>query len=536
MISLMGIRAKVLVAMVALLTLLGTAGMALVHFKLNASLQEHEADQAAQDMRLLQAVLNTELAQIDGVLRSWSNWTELYEHAADPGLRFRAQELSETAVAVAQVDWLTILGTDGRPIEQVSSPFDRDSALALPTAMAELPADTVRHFAALVARTPHACGVAQLEQHLALACYRPLLNSEGRGEPRGTVVIGRRITAELLERIAQQSQMQFHIVPRARAAQGARTAQLPAPVGSRLPRAAPTVVAQSPSHLQVAVPLRDMAQRELAELHLHWPRVALAGANRELRQVGWLVLVMVAGTGLAAILVVDLMVVRRLTSVQAQMHKVVASGHWDGTIRMPGRDEIAGLARSINQIIGVVRHQVAELGQLATTDALTGLGNRRCFDDRLGNMVDRFRRSQRTSSLILVDVDHFKQYNDHYGHPAGDKALQVVADALRQLARRPGDLAARIGGEEFALLFEETDMAMAVSVANAAREALRRAAVAHPSTSAGILTLSCGVTQLRSGDTPHQFYQRADEALYRAKQAGRDRVEVEHPPMDTPSG
>ena len=132
-------------------------------------------------------------------------------------------------------------------------------------------------------------------------------------------------------------------------------------------------------------------------------------------------------------------------------------------------------------------------------------------------------------SLALIDVDHFKLYNDHYGHPAGDSCLQRVAQVLRGCAARPSDLAARYGGEEFVMLLPETDAEGAQAVAQRVMQALREAEIPHlTSPIANLLTVSIGLVsvQATTGSSPAQWLAQADLALYQAKAKGRNRFDI----------
>lgn len=164
-----------------------------------------------------------------------------------------------------------------------------------------------------------------------------------------------------------------------------------------------------------------------------------------------------------------------------------------------------------------------ELARLSVTDSLTELGNRRIFDEALARETRRAARTRRPLSLVVIDVDHFKRFNDRYGHAEGDRALRIVADLMRTGGARPGDMACRIGREEFALILPETTLSGALQVAENLRLAIKAAARPHADSPAGILTLSLGVTEVSGGDAADAFA-RADAALYRSKQAGRDRV------------
>lgn len=173
--------------------------------------------------------------------------------------------------------------------------------------------------------------------------------------------------------------------------------------------------------------------------------------------------------------------------------------------------------------------QAAEqrLTELAGTDSLTGLANRRRFDESLATECRRAVREQRPLALLLLDLDNFKQLNDTHGHPVGDEVLRRFAALLATFAQRAGDLAARVGGEEFALLLPQADAAQATGMA----EAFRQAVLALPPLAGNVAvpSVSIGVAALADAATPELLLALADAALYRAKRGGKNRVEVAGP-------
>ncbi|MCP4517240.1 MAG: diguanylate cyclase [Delftia sp.] len=178
-----------------------------------------------------------------------------------------------------------------------------------------------------------------------------------------------------------------------------------------------------------------------------------------------------------------------------------------------------------NQIRLALQRQALE--RLAMVDGLTGLANRRHFDDVLERAYRRSLRTGEPVGLALIDIDHFKQYDDCYGHVQGDKALKAVAATLQRHARRPYDLAARFGGEEFALILPgESD---APAMAEHFRQEVLRLSIAHAaSPTAPQLTVSCGVLTVRqpSAAPLETWLQKADGLLYQAKAQGRNRIEA----------
>jgi diguanylate cyclase (GGDEF)-like protein len=173
-----------------------------------------------------------------------------------------------------------------------------------------------------------------------------------------------------------------------------------------------------------------------------------------------------------------------------------------------------------------VAQRTEELRQMTLRDGLTGIANRRYFDERLGIEWRRGLRSGRPLSFLLVDIDYFKQFNDHYGHVEGDACIRAVAQTLQRLAARPGDTVARYGGEEFAILLPETDAAAATRVAESCMRALAELAIPHAHSDAGShLSISIGICTLSVDESgqPEDLVSQADRALYEAKRSGRAR-------------
>ncbi len=168
-----------------------------------------------------------------------------------------------------------------------------------------------------------------------------------------------------------------------------------------------------------------------------------------------------------------------------------------------------------------------ELRQLAITDGLTQIANRRHFDERIHEEIDRSQRYGRPLMLMLLDIDHFKKVNDTYGHPAGDAVLRMVADVCKR-STRTLDLIARFGGEEFAMLLPETDLPGALQLAERIREEVAALACVYEQDVIHV-TVSIGLAALDAADaTAERLTRDADESLYAAKQCGRNRV-VCHP-------
>jgi len=257
---------------------------------------------------------------------------------------------------------------------------------------------------------------------------------------------------------------------------------------------------------------------------LDWAVLAEIPADEAFRQVTRLrnVTVLIVAALLAAVglfaYFLGLLITRPLDRLR-QGAAQVAAGDLEVHLPVVGGGELKYVTEVFNDMVARLRESRRELERLSVTDDLTGLYNRRYLMEALANELRRSRRLDHPCALLMADVDHFKEYNDAYGHLAGDEALARVATILRETTRDV-DCAARYGGEEFVVLLPETKAAGAIETAQRIRTRL-----ATDELVGGKLSVSIGVAQFpEDGDAPEALLAGADAALYRAKREGRDRV------------
>jgi len=293
---------------------------------------------------------------------------------------------------------------------------------------------------------------------------------------------------------------------------------------------------------QVNAEVDSLVNQELAEIDNAGETVAWTG------QIFLILLLGITITGLLGLAAFFYFhVIRHLIdriSTLSNAMQMIAAGHYDVALPPEGNDELGRLGRAVHTFRDVgqstaIREQQlqilnAELEKLSISDALTGLANRRCFDDVLNDEWERAMRSQQPLAVLMLDVDNFKRYNDRYGHLAGDQCLKHIATVLKDRVYRSTDLAARYGGEEFVVILENCVADDAVNIAQQIRIAVANLKITHDAAIEQVVTVSIGaaamvpsytedLTQEKPSDT---LLRMADNALYRAKVAGRNRVEL----------
>jgi diguanylate cyclase (GGDEF)-like protein len=297
---------------------------------------------------------------------------------------------------------------------------------------------------------------------------------------------------------------------------------LPAPTTRELfEREGETIAQSRPNGRDVFAVLRTIPQ-------LHWAAVtetpraeATRGAGALRVRTGLLVVALVLGIGVVAF-ALGLGFTRPLTRLTDAAARV-AAGDLSGEMPHPGSGEIGYLTRAFNTLVSRLREKESqgELEKLSLTDSLTGLYNRRHLMGTLASEVQRSRRLRRSFTVLIADVDRFKQYNDTHGHLAGDAALVKLAEVLRKTTRAV-DCVARYGGEEFVVMLLECSLTTATTVAERVRAHVEQADV-----EGGPLTVSIGLAEYPDGgETPEELIATADAAMYQAKGSGRNQVVV----------
>jgi diguanylate cyclase (GGDEF)-like protein len=211
------------------------------------------------------------------------------------------------------------------------------------------------------------------------------------------------------------------------------------------------------------------------------------------------------------------------------MRRIRQSSNYQQRLNYKHNDELGKLVDEYNELLEHVANHTSKLEAYSYKDALTGIGNRRLFQERLDYLWKLASRRQLSLSAIVFDLDYFKQYNDRYGHDGGDHVLRQFAGLLKKRFTRETDVIARTGGEEFIVLLFDVSKANALKLANRLVGDLRLLAIPHEaSPQSGVVSVSAGIASFTpiKDNSPDELIKKADEALYEAKAAGRDQVSI----------
>jgi len=513
----MGLRGKIIGLFFICFGLMAILAMTILRNNLAQGFLAIEHRQATDQMQQLKHSLDNELERLNQVAYDWADWDDTYNFVQHPSAEFARHQFAASALREIEVKLFVIMDTQGKTVfsESVNLETGQSESAVIFDALLENIKKRINFTAAVTEKN---CGMDLSPAGPMLLCWKPIRKSDLSGTPDGIIVIGRLFGKELQSKMRIQSNIDFELTP------------LPvndAPVtllqAGGIQTGKIEFSATDPGVLNGE--LMNIVGQPTWQVHLRFPNdVSSRGEELTWKVVRVLMLVTVLA-GVALLASVHFMIIRRLRRMDRDLGSIWRNGRWAGRLEAPHRkDELNDLTHTINRMLALIRKQVVMLESIALTDPLTQIANRRAFDERIEVEMSLHKRNQTALSLLIVDVDYFKRYNDYYGHPAGDEILKSIGNLLSVIACRPSDLPARVGGEEFAVILPATDLEGATHVAQLLISKLAELKLLHEdSPISGLITLCVGVTSAGDEDVS-QFVQRADKAMYNAKQTGRNKI------------
>lgn len=527
----MGIGKKLFIIVFIVACVLGVVVFSIQRSIVFNSFIELEEQEAKKDVERCLEAINREAQHLKVLAFDWAYWDDSYNFINDFNdefldSNFRGEELQGASNVdliffldiQASVHWYSIPDPDSGT--QIMLPpfkidqWDLDNPLFINN-------KDYQSFSGLLLTKKGAILVASVN----------VLHSTGVGESNGTLVIGRFLDEETYEQLAMQTRVDFSAWP---VIEGGASSQQSDVLDQLGQQEALSLISEDKKYLTVYGTVDDVYGNTALLIEARVPRnITTHGLSAERTSLVFMTLMAIV---LFIILYAFLhkTLVTPLSKLTSHVKGINASEDMTQRLDIQQNDEIGILADEFNhmQIRLEEDHQMRKqmentLRELATQDSLTEVANRRSFDAVLSREVQRAARRKDSISLIMVDIDHFKQYNDEYGHQSGDEALRMVARTLKEGMSRASDFVARYGGEEFVIILPNTMAREAHLVADILRTGVEALNIPHElSETAPHITISLGV----SSQIPSHAYivddllKEADKAMYEAKKQGRNRV------------
>lgn len=516
------LQASIIGLVVVTLACLGL--FSVLHFLIFPGFIRLEGQEAQQNIQRINNAIAQEIRTLDTTNLDWANWddTIVFIETADEG--FLKSNLIGNIVEDLNLHYLQFLTLDAENRWQGSTANLTKADITELDRLIQLTAeDSLLDFNARK-------GLVSLAGRPFILSLRPVLTSTGKGPNRGLVVMGKFVDIDALQ---EQTKVIFSLSSLSKKQSEAMLSGILAEIktGNLYP------IRKTNQHkFAMHALLKDINGKEAFILHTTYPRVI---TNQGLRLVNNAMFFSTIGA--LALLILYLFLLSRVIlnpihSLTIHVRKIIQSQDYSKKIGMGRKDDIGLLATAFDQLLAKIQVQTnalitanKQLEDMTLTDPLTEIANRRKLDIFLAEEWIRLSRQQEPMTLIMADIDHFKLYNDSYGHDKGDTCLKRVARILAACCHRPADLVSRFGGEEFVILLPDTDSKGGQRVASNMCQALIAEQIEHKaSLTAPFVTMSLGVATItpndkQDGDT---LLKAADDALYNAKNQGRNQVSV----------
>ncbi|MDK8464623.1 diguanylate cyclase [Marinobacter sp. SS13-12] len=513
-----------------------------------------EVDYARNNIDRVVRRLEAQRETIDFTVYDWSAWNDTYSFIQTGDPEYIESNLYPDTFLNFGFDVALFLDLDGQPVwgRVFDFPPEGDyvdlSESYLDAAVAAIAGFRQRIDTEAYIDDQSTSGIVEVDGIPVLFAMRPIVKSDGSGPHQGYVVFGQFLDEELVSTLSEQIVLEFSIepVPDTGVPASADTYTLETIDRSTLSASKIYSIEGTPGLRATAI-----LPREITEL------------GKEITFYGVALLVFLCAVLAAALLALfRWMIVKPIMSLKADIASISDAMDYSLRASIKNNDEIGALSREFNSMLGVIesnntellrlnaeltsKHQKvleiqselqsanAELKRLSEHDPLTGLSNRLALEKKLQQAWEILSRTGDPLTVMLADIDHFKRYNDRYGHQAGDDALKQVAAILENAVQRKSDMAARYGGEEFLLVLPGTDVDAAMEIAALIREQIIAAGIEHDCNPVEpYLTISIGVSTVvpHSDLTMEDLVSAADKALYKVKESGRNSFGYE--PVET---
>ncbi len=488
--------------------------------------RELENENALKNMERIKGAIDQEIMRIDTLTHDWSGWDDTYEFIQTRDIDYIKSNLMVETFLNANINLLTMFDLSGKevwggllvPGSQKVVPWSQVPAEGLPSGHTLIDRNPDREL-----KNHNVTGVIMESDIPLLVAARPILTSSNKGPDRGTMVMGSFLNETIKARMEKQLRLEFRLI----------TDPIDIIKYSQKSKVSPhstlsyLIERHDLDHLRIYGIVNDLRGEPAFVLETMVLREISIQGRQYIRYGFWSIMIVGGITLLVMLIILQRTILNPITLLTHHILEIERLKDYSARLAEERHDEIGTLSKAFDRMLSKIEDQTVKLTTLSMKDELTGLANRRCFDEFLILEWKQMQREKRPISLILCDVDFFKIYNDTYGHPAGDECLRKLAQAMSAQVRRPADLVARYGGEEFAVVLSGVDSEGAHHVAETIRLAVEKLEIPDGSSyNDQFVTISAGhSTRVPQPDVSFdELIQSADTALYKAKRTGRNTV------------
>ena len=488
--------------------------------------KEIEVQATYSEIERIKSILLHEGKVLEQLTLDWAIWDDTYKYITSRYPDYESSNLTKSSLQVLSLNAFFFYDLNYQVVWGKTWDFEKDAPLYLPQLPVEAPPEKIFLDNLTLSKLPGShdsnTGLISTDNGIMLVSAYPSVGSDNVKSPNGFVLMGRLLYGQLLDDIRHRAnvQLSLHSLTTPRLAPHLTVARNQISTGD------PVYVNRiSDTQILAYALLKDVSGKSSILLEVQLDRTIMPLASRTLTSNLQLTsILLLVAVGLFAVLIYGFVIkpihaLERFISYATELQL-------DENLPKPKlpNDEIGNLGRQFCQLIEKLRKRTSELNSLSLKDDLTGIANRRMANAYLEKLTKILREPKQPLALLLCDIDHFKMYNDFYGHAAGDTSLKEVADALRRSANKRHDLVARWGGEEFLVILPNTTVQEAKTVAARIINEVVALKLPHEkSPTHEFITISCGVDgEVQDNASIAERIQRVDIALYQAKANGRN--------------
>jgi diguanylate cyclase (GGDEF)-like protein len=525
------LQIKVLLIVLGIFISIGALELAIKQYIIYPSFAELELNEARSNLERCKSAIDREIYHLDKLNHDWSAWTDTYEYVQDLNTDYEESNLiDDTFISAAihllfiindenDVVWKKVFDTNFKNEIELDS-FNKDSF--------EKGHPLLKFEQAHSLSEKHNAGVIATDYGPLLISSRPILDSNNEGPSKGIIFMGKFLSEEVLQLLKSQVRVDFQII-------------LPDKnnfhsLSSNIDKNKGYHVQAAEKFLTMYANYKDINSNPAFIIETNFPRKITQKGFTALR-TSMIVMVFSSIIVLSIVLyLLRIFILKPISTLTKFTANIKENRDFGSRVKIDRSDEIGTLSDGVNDMLGTIVEQTdllitanLKLQKSSSTDGLTGIPNRRTFDETYGRDWSMHGREKKPLGLILCDIDFFKPYNDTYGHQKGDQCLKKVAKTIQNALKRTNDLAARYGGEEFVIILPNTDLEGAIGIAQIIRKNVEAAAILHKSSTVGeYVTISLGVGSIVPPNdmTSDQFLECVDKALYQSKENGRNQVGV----------